>query len=507
MELRTGQRLVLTRVRAAVWACVVLGAGLLFFQCAGTSESVRPSYVASRTATALDSCYTAADSARVVGANELFAIIDPGYWQKRLLTAPSLREWEQRIENYKQAQKEHWWDEIMNRAAYCREHCASTIRDSIRDIRWELVLRNGVPSVEWRAPSERDEGDSAKTTTRREVFVYSWHDWGREVVCESAPGGDFPVTVVSKGSGSGRLGLGESMTSHLSFAVFPNPGDSTFDIWVSSLTTGDQFTQASLSAGELYLELTVFDRADNLVGRDTLVAKLDLLRAMSGVTQASDLGVMGYLSCHGLPPGDYTAQLDLIGAGYNTGEYTKQVRIPSPYTARGTSDLVLVDPQAARGPNVLPGITRPGHDLHVKPLPVFPRDATLQPYMEFELPPRADSSYKVMVVAIPITRDHTGAKKSVAVGPIVQVLDTIGQAWGDTTRLSNGPDLETEFPDESKEISLFTADGNYANSHGVFDRAIPLDGIGSGRYWIAVRVSDTTGVRQYGSAWAPIEVR
>ena len=315
------------------------------------------------------------------------------------------------------------------------------------------------------------------------------------------------MTVVSRRGGDAGLGLGQSITSHLSFAVFPNPGDSAFDVWVSSLTIGDQFTQASLTQGVLYLEFTMFDKNDALVGRDTLNAKLDLLRALTGVTQAGDLGVMGYLSCRDLPRGEYTAHLDLLGAGYNTGEYKKQVRIPSPYTSRGTSDLVVIDPRAASGPNVVPGITRPGHDLHVMSLAVFREGGTLHPYMEFQLPDRADSNYQVMVVAIPITRDRSGSKKSVAVGPIVHVEDTVGQAWGDEARFDIGGETETGFPEESKEISILTQRGHYGESKGVFDQEIPLEGIGSGRYWIAVRISDTTGVRRYGSAWAPIEVR
>lgn len=495
-----------THIRVVFGTALLACGVLLLGQCAGPSETLRPAFVKGQSTTVLGECRDPADSALVLQTNELFAILDPGYWERELLTAPTLKGWQQKVENYKSARGTRWWQDIARRIGYCREHCATAIGDSIRDVRWELVLRDGVPSVEWHAPGERDSGDSTGTTTRREVFVYSWHDWGKEVVCESAPGGDFPVTVVSHGGGSGPVGLGESITSHLSFAVFPNPGDNTFDVWVSSLTTGDQFTQGSLNDGVLYLEFTIFDGNDKLAGRDTLEASLDLLRAMSGVAQASDLGVMGYLSCRNLRPGAYTAHLDLIGAGNNTGGYTKHVRIPSPYTARGASDLVLIDPQAASGPNVIPGITRPGHDLHVKSLAVFRRGAILQPYMEFPLPARADSSYKVSIVAIPITHEGSGAQKSVVVGPIVQVQDTAGQAWGDTSRLS-GLDIETEDPEENKEISILTLRGDYGQSHGVFDQEIPLGGIGSGRYWIAVRVSDTSGVRQYGSAWAPIEVR
>jgi hypothetical protein len=475
--------------------------------CAGPTKSLRPAFVKGQSSTVLAECRDRADSNLVLETNELFAILDAKYWQRELLTALSLERWQQLVEDYKFQKGSGWWQEISLRIGYCREHCATAIGDSVRDVRWELVLRDGVPSVEWHAPGEREAADSTGVHVRREVFVYSWHNWGREVVCESAPGGDFPVKVVSRGGGGGTLELGQSITSHLSFAVFPNPGDSTFDIWVSSLTTGDQFTQASLSEGVLYLEFTMFDMNDALVGRDTLLAKLDLLRALSGVTQARDLGVMGYLSCRGLPRGEYTANLDLLGSGYNTGEYKKQVRIPSPYTSRGTSDLVVIDPLAASGPNVVPGITRPGRNLHVMSLSVFRTGGILHPYMEFRLPERADSNYMVRVVAIPITRDRSESRKSVAVGPIVHVEDTVGRVWGDTTRFDIGGETEAGFREENKEMPIFTLRGHYGKSKGVFDQDISLEGIDSGRYWIAVRVSEVSGIRRYGSAWAPIEVR
>jgi len=168
---------------------------------------------------------------------------------------------------------------------------------------------------------------------------------------------------------------------------------------------------------------------------------------------------------------------------------------------------VLIDPQAAAGPNVVPGITRSGRNLHVKSLAVFRSHGILYPYMEFSLPPRADSNYLLTVVAIPMSRDQTDWRKTVSVGPIVRVEDTAGFPWGDQSSLGVLGDEEIGFPEDNREIPILERPYHGAGSKAIFDLELPLARIGRGRYWIAVRLSDVSGTRRYGSAWTPIEVR
>jgi hypothetical protein len=491
-------------------AIIVVALPCVFCTCAGSGPKVRQSLQKNQTFAPLAECRSHADSVYVLETNELFAILDEDYWKDKLLGALSLTTWQERVDQYETRKGIGWWDEISTRLDYCRAQCATSIIAPQRDVRWELVLRSGIPSVEWSAQGESQGEDSTGTPIHREIFVYSWHEWGEEVVCQSEPGGNYPTRVISNGGAWAQSDLGLAITSHLSFAAFPNPDRGTFDVWVSSLTTGDQFTQASLAQGDLYLEFALFDSSGALADRDTLIAKLDLLRAFSGVTEARDLGVMGYLACRDLPAGEYTALFDLIGAGSNRGEYSKQIRLPSPHTSRGASDLVLTESRAARGPNVVPGIERAQRNLYVNPLAVFKRGDTLRPYMEFNLPKRDSDDYKVTVVAVPIRQDGARSKRSVSVGPIAEVRDVEGQIWGNAKPLRLDDDVKSlEPPDESNEIPLFAA--SYSNSNagsgGVFDAELPLDDIGRGRYWIAVHVSDPKGMHSYGSAWAAIEVK
>jgi hypothetical protein len=476
--------------------------------CAGSGPGVRQSLKKNQTFAPLAECRSHADSVYVLETNELFAILDEEYWEDELLSALSLATWQERVDRYETSKGIGWWEEISARLDYCRAQCATSIIAPQRDVRWELVLRSGIPSVEWSAQGESKGEDSTGAPVYREIFVYSWHQWGEEVVCQSEPGGDYPTRVISRGGAWASSDLGQAITSHLSFAVFPHPDGGTFDVWVSSLTTGDQFTQASLAQGDLYLEFALFDSTGVLADRDTLIAKLDLLRAFSGVTEAGDLGVMGYLACRDIPAGEYTALFTLIAAGNNKGEYSKQIRLPSPYTSRGASDLVLAESQSARGPNVASGIERAQRNLYVNPLAIFKRGDTLHPYMEFGLPGHGTGDYKVTVVAVPIRDDGGRSKRSVSVGPIVQVEDVEGQIWGGTNQMRLEADLQNiEPPDSSNEVPLFTALYTDTSGHGVFEADLPLADIDRGRYWISVRVSDPEGMRSYGLAWAAIEVR
>lgn len=422
------RRCVIVVAAAALGACGAVRVGT------GVPDSVDRERILATAAGPTDSTY-------VREMTEFIKIIDPEYWKSDVRPAANAAEFRARIEAYfarRDAQtrpdtphRNEWREEMERRIAYCREKLLSTIDAPIRDVRWELILRLGIPSYMVKAI------DTAVIDT----YILEWDNRGITLTCSSLNGGGPPVLLrpydgddmisaigTTQNCLSGQCGqsasalaastidylrlvteelqkppafirfpgLKQVIHSNLSPLIFPN-ADGTSDLWIATLTRGDQFSDSTLARDRLGLELIVYDQEQRLIGQDSCtIGGLAQLRTLS---EREAVAIPGYVGLRGLAPGPYEFVLSLRGGGPdNLGVYRDTVTIPTRRALRGASDVVVAfAPGTVRGG----GIPRHGRVIHANPSGRFAPHDSLELYVEFPLAEIPDSAYRVTVSLIP----------------------------------------------------------------------------------------------------------
>jgi hypothetical protein len=455
-----------------------------------------------------------ADSAYVREMTEFIKIIDPKYWKSDVRPAANATEFRARIEEYFAGQdrqtrpdtphRNEWREEMERRIAYCREKLLSTIDAPIRDVRWELILRFGIPSWTYRAI------DTAMVDT----YFLKWDSLGVEITCQTLKVGGPPVALrpyhvdvlaeiaaplggLKAQSPRARMaakagmsvdylkataeelqkppafapfpGLKQVIHSNLAPLVFPN-ADGTSDLWIATLTRGDQFSDSTLARDRLGLELIVYDQRQQLIGQDSCT--IGGLAQLQTLSEREAVAIPGYVGLRGLAPGPYEFVLSLRGGGPdNIGVYRDTVTIPTRRALRGASDVVVAfAPGTVRGG----GIPRHGRLIHANPSGRFaPRDS-LELYVEFPLAEIPDSAYRVTVSLIPQGSPLFSGRMS------------------------------------RRERVLQSAIYPREALAGVFQGDVPLADVPRGRYFLSVQVAsrweDPAGEKPV-MAWTEIEVK
>jgi len=447
----------------------------------------------------LAKCPSREDSLNILQTAALVRIVDSSFYFARLRRADSPEEFVKLARGLRDDNPEAW-AEFDRRFAYAKSRCATDIHAHNPDVRWQSFLRLGPPSSEWSIPSEC-EGIEWKTCIS---YVYTWNDWGREVVCQTDPGGDYPVREV--------LGAFEDDESRrpvfpiVQPLVFPN-ADSTYQLWVSVWIRGSDFTLLSLVDNILRLELTLSDGTGAIVGTDSLLTDLSILRSVLSVTrEKSEVVAMAYLSCDGLRTGRYALALRVIGSGSNAGSHRMGIDIPSRYASRRASDLLALTANVPQGTDVLPGIVRGDKSLYADPIRVYSRGDEIHLYQEIESPwPPADTAGCLLTLtARPFSGKDRRKRGDVLVGPIIDVRDETGRPWSPSERPANVPSNSHEA--DAETILLHEADYHPTGSRSAIALDVTLSGMKRGEYWLQSSIQDRAG-RFFKTALTAVTVR
>lgn len=447
----------------------------------------------------LAKCSSREDSLNILQTAALVRIVDSSFYFARLRRADSPEEFETLARGLRDDNPEAW-AEFDRRFAYAKSRCATDIHAHNPDVRWQSFLRLGPPSSEWSIPSEC-EGIEGKTCIS---YVYTWNDWGREVVCQTDPGGGYPVREV--------LGTFEDDESRrpvfpiVQPLVFPN-ADSTYQLWVSVWIRGSDFTLLSLVDNILRLELTLADGTGAIAGTDSLLTDLSILRSVLSVARdKSEVVAMAYLSCDDLPRGRYALALRVIGSGANAGSHRMEIDIPSRYASRGASDLLALAANVPQGTDVLPGIVRGDESLYADPIRVYDRGGKIRLYEEIEAPwPPADTTGCILTLtARPVSGEDKRKRGDVLVGPIIDVRDETGRLWNPAESPANVPPNGRD-PDEESTI-LHEAAYHPTGPRSAIALDVPLAGLKRGEYWLQCSIQDRAG-RFFKTALTAVTVR
>jgi hypothetical protein len=468
----------------------------------------------------LQSAGNAADTTYVREMTAFMRIVDPAFWREHLRSTADVAVFRSEIEEFfalrdfetrpDTPDRNEWREEMERRVSYCRAELLSSIDAPMRDVRWELMLQLGIPTF------IRRVCDSSIL----DRYVLYWDEVGLHLACQSLNGGGVPVRIIpwdDEEYGSGALdplvdcvggrcgprtgaaanrqasrsiafrktladalgrpsrfvpfpGLEQIIKTNIAPLIFPNE-DGTSDLWVATLTRGDQFSDSTVQANHFEIELSVYDQFRKIAGRDSVTVYG--LSQVATVTDKEEIAIPGYVGCPRLQPGLYEYIVSLRGSDdANLGVYRDTITIPTRRSLRGASDvLIAFTPGTAKGP----GIARHGMQIHANPSGSHARTDSLCLYVEFPEDDIPGEEYRVTVSLIP--------QKNVLFN------------WR---------------PHTDREKTLFSSVFSRTALQGTFRGNVSLESAGSGHYFLSVQIAsqldDPSGESPVMS-WTEIEVK
>lgn len=463
----------------------------------------------------LKTAETTADSLFLREMGAFVKIVDADFWRDHLRHASDLPTFRADLEDYFNKRdfasrpdtpdRNEWREDMEKRLEWCRTNLSTPIDAAIPDVRWELVLRHGVPSAAWRTTTRRPIGTRGAYLCV--VYNMAWHELGLAVSCDLSELGNLATGYgpLSEGgwvtddeevveitpsqhasmslqetkaqvnlNGPSRFvafpGLKQIIHSNVAPLIFPNE-DGTSDLWLATLTRGDQFSDSTIHGDRFAIQLSVYDSSHRVTGRDSVS-----IQGLSQIANDEDrkrIALPGYVGCRRLPPGEYEFVVSLNGHDpANLGVYRGSIMIPTARALRGASDVVIAfAPGTATGR----GIERNGRQWHANPSGSIAATDSLRVYVEFPVEQIPGEAYRVTVSLIP--------KRSAIFRP-----------WVRTDR----------------EKTLYSSVLPRRALGGAFQETIALAAIGSGQYFLSVQIASQLEEPEGENsvmAWTEIEVK
>ncbi len=440
------------------------------------------------------------DSIATLEAAAVMRVVDSSCYLNAVIASARPSSFRRRIRDCQMKHRDIW-PEIERRIDYARTQCVTDPYSQVPDVRWELFIRYGQPTAEWSTPSDCAERGSGDCIT----YIYSWQHLDKQVTCQSDDGYPYPARIIEADMEAGdSRRLVYPIVQPL---VFPSP-DGTYDVWLSVWIRGGDFTKLSLLDGLTRFELRMKDAHDRVIGLDSMVADLRLLRSVLAVTTNKD-AVMGmaYLNSPNLIPGRYTTELKIIASRMNQGTHKLDVVVPSRFAAADLSDPVLVTKHVPKGEEMQPGIVRGNSNFYANPLRVFRRNDSIDVYHEFLVPQSADgpSEFTITVTAYPKEKSRRRGRDEVAVSSIIYVQDTLGNPWGTKPQSGKLPPPAISQPEGTRRLYQETVEP-IGNVH-VFAHTLPLRTLGPDEYWLQIAITDKAEERFFRTALTGMRVK
>lgn len=448
-----------------------------------------------------------------------FQVIDKDFFRDSLETAQSLQVFINRIEVYKHLkniktrpdalEENEWWKEQMKRLVYCDLELGSEIDDPLRDARWEVIPKLGIPEntavIEqkpWQA-AKKEKGEYEGGLV--DVYVLTWYGGKIEKAFECGSGGGYPikeipwqkigneVVDVLKDSENPRIardlearnmqdfyeqmvevateppifnpfpGLTKPTNASLDFFTLPWDEDGNFSIAVSAVVDSNQFSAATRRRDTVEVRLIVYDGLDP-IGEDG--------GKIAGLSKGT--GIQTHLIVNDFPKGKYLVVFSVAGGEDNLGVFTDTLFLPSKNTLGGnTGDIIFLDPQGFQSPPLI----RAENKLWVSPRRIFYQGEHMFPYAEF----RTNRPGEMVAVSWHITPKKDGddkGEKRVIQHPYEGVIDTAGRVWQEQPFIE-----EDEARGEEFTLDSIVTSENFSKPELV----LPED-IKPGRYLIYVRL-------------------
>lgn len=441
-------------------------------------------------------CHSAADSLSVLKLASGLEIFDPGFFHV-LRKCRDREEFEAQIDRYRRKDAERW-DRFLTNFGYCQYLCQTPVwwPAGKRDIRWEYMLVNGPPAVEWNVVSEPRNGVFKSTPTT--VYLYTWP--GRKTAALAADTvGGYPVCCLE------NLAVAESwrpIYPYVEATIFPRRDADASDLGISIWIPGDQFNRETVERGFVSVGVYV-SRDGHLAAQDSVEARLDLVSAGLGVfVDPATLGATVYFGFDSLTAGAYQLEVKVTGGRSNSGKSVTDLVLPSLRANSRTSDVLFLVNNPPHG-DVLPGIRRGDRALYGRAMTIFSRGDTVRPYVEFLSESPEPCSVIVSLVRMPI--GGRSARTTVTVGPITSMSeDETGRPWG--VQFWKAPPPERPLRRGSDELVVFSGTYPASGPTLIFDERIGLGDAEPGEYWFIVRAWQQRSFKPV-LTWTAIDIR
>lgn len=455
-----------TLVGALLFSCLVL------LGCASQGGGSSKSHTKRNSIKTLEK-EAGADSLAFREVYALFCSIDAKFG-KKLSKAENITEFIRLAEEYKAAKDletrpdtqsiNEWWNEMVRRLEYGRINYKTPIYASWGDIRWETLIKLGIPS--WEGKKERSAwAGNTDDLMPSQIWVMEWDSLGVEFACESGPVGSYPMKFIgwstfgdepkvvdplkSEEGGRGNNpnpefaqyfkelirikneppeftafpGLKKVIKSQVEFFSLLGEEDSIWDVYCASITPGEQFSMEAIQQGSFNSELLAY-QGHNLVG-SSAKRESSSLSSLSSLTEdvIKERGFRTYLSTPNLGPGSYDVIFSIKATESNLGVSRKTIELPPPKSqAIGkVSNLIVCFPRGVMGGE---GIERHGIKFWPNPTGTLHIGENFDGYVEF----RDTGRVQVEWLLLPYKTDGRGRKAS-TVGPIEEIVDTTGRYW------------------------------------------------------------------------------
>jgi len=471
----------------------------------------------------LGTCESGVDSVYVIEMDQAILKLDKNFWGDYLLRARTLKEFRSLVEEYRQkflAEKlgledsAAAWNELRSRLEWGRSNARTAIDDTARDVFWDLVLGKGIPESIWSMPGEYYLPGSSRTTPC-DLYVAIWSN-GEQVVCHSESPSGIPRRIISK---KDMRPHGKPIYPEGIVGVFLDPC-STYSLWMGLMVTAEQITAETFGLGQLQLVMSIKSGLGELIAVDSVEINLDPLRGFSSATEGKGtLASNGYLGVSGLSPGKYRITLIVLGGRNNSGQFSREIDIPSKNTGFGASDIFLLIPPKAMawGGDLDSGVVRGDRNLYISPIAAANTKSevwnVIYPYWEFSSPTSSEEGL-ITASLIPIGKNPR-KKHPVIIYGEMDVSEVEGEeypygGWLHPHSIPSWIDEKERSAESDGVVLLKEEHRRIGGQVEIFNTPIPIGvdgGIKPGRYWLKLQATNIEGNQYFGVAYTPIEIR